>query len=135
MEFSLMYTTNKNPVDMTDSKDLTSYSSFLHQPPQIVIPGGTVCRTVDFEPGYTSPMHRTLSCDFGVVLEGEVMLILDFGENRILKRGDVAVQRGTNHAWRNSSQTKWCRMLFVLQAAKPLEINGQTLEEDEGGIE
>ena len=40
-------------------------------------------------------MHRTQSLDFGVVLEGEIELVLDSGETRLLKRGDVAVQRGT----------------------------------------
>ena len=46
-------------------------------------------------------MHRTVSLDYGVVLEGEVELVLDSGETRLMKRGDVSVQRGTNHAWRN----------------------------------
>jgi len=30
-----------------------------------------------------------------------------------LKAGDVVIQRGTNHAWRNKSD-KPCRILFVL---------------------
>lgn len=51
-------------------------------------------------PGLLSPMHRTVSLDYGVVLEGEVELVLDSGETRVLKRGDVAIQRGTCHAWR-----------------------------------
>ncbi len=58
-------------------------------------------------PGATSPMHRTVSLDYGVVLEGEVELVLDSGEVRLLKRGHVAVQRGTNHAWRNASKSEW----------------------------
>ena len=135
MEFSLMYTNHTFPVNMSDDKDMVFYSSCLSTPPAITIPGGTVCRTVDFAPGYTSPLHRTLSCDFGVVLEGEIELILDSGETRLLKRGDVAVQRGTNHAWKNVSQQKWCRMLYVLQAAEPVKVNGKQLNEDEGGID
>ena len=63
--------------------------------------GGTVCRIVDFGPNTQPVMHRTQSLDYGVVLEGEVEMQLDSGESRILKRGDVAVQRGTNHAWKN----------------------------------
>ena len=47
-------------------------------------------------------MHRTMSLDYGVVLQGEVELLLDSGEVRLLAAGDVAVQRGTMHAWRNS---------------------------------
>jgi mannose-6-phosphate isomerase-like protein (cupin superfamily) len=57
-------------------------------------------------------MHRTESVDYGVVLEGELTLILDKGEVD-LKPGHVVVQRGTNHAWANRSG-KVCRMLFVL---------------------
>lgn len=91
-------------------------------------------RIVDMRPGALSPMHRTVSLDYGVVLEGEVELVLDSGEVRLMKRGDVAIQRGTNHAWRNNSDTVWARMLYVLQEAEPLEVAGQKLEEDYGGI-
>jgi mannose-6-phosphate isomerase-like protein (cupin superfamily) len=57
-------------------------------------------------------MHRTESIDYGVVIEGEMTLVLDDSEVP-LKPGSVVVQRGTNHAWANRSG-KPCRMLFVL---------------------
>jgi mannose-6-phosphate isomerase-like protein (cupin superfamily) len=57
-------------------------------------------------------MHRTESVDYGVVLEGELTLVLDQGEVP-LKPGHVVIQRGTNHAWANRSGGV-CRMLFVL---------------------
>ena len=57
-------------------------------------------------------MHRTESIDYGVVIEGEMTLVLDDSEV-LLKPGSVVVQRGTNHAWANRSG-KPCRMLFVL---------------------
>ncbi|MBT9488738.1 MAG: cupin domain-containing protein [Rubrivivax sp.] len=57
-------------------------------------------------------MHRTESVDYGVVIEGELTLVLDHSEV-LLKPGSVVVQRGTNHAWANRSG-KPCRMLFVL---------------------
>lgn len=57
-------------------------------------------------------MHRTESVDYGVVIEGELTLVLDEGE-ALLKKGSVVVQRGTNHAWANRSG-KPCRMLFIL---------------------
>lgn len=63
----------------------------------------------------TSPhplMHRTESIDYGIVIEGELTLVLDEGE-ALLKPGSVVIQRGTNHAWANRSG-KACRMLFVL---------------------
>ena len=57
-------------------------------------------------------MHRTESVDYGVVIEGEITLVLDDSEVA-LHPGSVVVQRGTNHAWANRSG-KTCRMLFVL---------------------
>jgi mannose-6-phosphate isomerase-like protein (cupin superfamily) len=57
-------------------------------------------------------MHRTESIDYGVVIEGEMTLVLDESEV-LLKPGSVVVQRGTNHAWANRSGRP-CRMLFVL---------------------
>ena len=57
-------------------------------------------------------MHRTESVDYGVVIEGELTLVLDDSEVQ-LRAGSVVVQRGTNHAWANRSG-QVCRMLFVL---------------------
>jgi mannose-6-phosphate isomerase-like protein (cupin superfamily) len=57
-------------------------------------------------------MHRTESVDYGIVIEGELTLVLDDSEVQ-LKPGSVVIQRGTNHAWANRSQAP-CRMLFVL---------------------
>ena len=57
-------------------------------------------------------MHRTESVDYGIVIEGELTLVLDDSEVA-LKPGDVVVQRGTNHAWANRSGRP-CRMLFIL---------------------
>ncbi|WP_186144448.1 cupin domain-containing protein [Burkholderia gladioli] len=57
-------------------------------------------------------MHRTESIDYGVVIDGEMTLILDAAEVA-LTPGSVVIQRGTNHAWANRSG-RTCRMLFVL---------------------
>jgi naringenin degradation protein FdeH len=57
-------------------------------------------------------MHRTQTVDYAVILEGELTLLLDEEDVR-LKAGDVVIQRGTNHGWRNLSD-KPCRILFVL---------------------
>lgn len=57
-------------------------------------------------------MHRTETVDYGIVIEGELTLVLDDSEVP-LKPGSVVVQRGTNHAWANRSD-KPCRMLFIL---------------------
>jgi len=57
-------------------------------------------------------MHRTETVDYGIVLEGELVLIMDEGETTV-KAGDVVVQRGTNHGWSNRSNQN-CRIAFIL---------------------
>ena len=57
-------------------------------------------------------MHRTETVDYGILLSGEVWLVVDEGETR-LAPGDVVVQRGTNHAWSNRTE-ETARMAFVL---------------------
>lgn len=72
--------------------------------------GGEALR---FKQGTSHPlMHRTQSIDYGIVLEGEMTLVLDH-EETALRTGDIVVQRGTNHAWSNRSDRR-CRMAFVL---------------------
>lgn len=133
--FGLGYTTSSSPVDMNNDADIKTYQKYQSNPPGITIPGGTVLRIVDMPPGALSPMHRTVSLDYGVVLEGVIELVLDSGEVRTLKRGDVAVQRGTNHAWKNTSESEWARMLYVLQESRPVVVGGRDLGEDYGGME
>lgn len=134
-QFALCYATNQYPVELSNDADVKTYEHYLSNLPGIIIPGGTVLRYVDMRPGATSPMHRTVSLDYGVVLEGEVELVLDSGEKRLMKRGDLSIQRGTIHEWRNTSQTQWARMLYILQEAHPLEIGGKKLGEDYGGLQ
>ena len=57
-------------------------------------------------------MHRTQTVDYGIVIEGELTLILDC-EETIIKTGDIVIQRGTNHAWANRTN-KICRVAFIL---------------------
>ena len=57
-------------------------------------------------------MHRTESIDYGIVLEGELTLIVDEGET-LVRAGDIVIQRGTNHGWANRSGRN-CRIVFVL---------------------
>jgi hypothetical protein len=57
-------------------------------------------------------MHKTASLDYGIVLSGEITLLLDEGE-RTLKPFSVCVQRGTNHGWVNNG-TEPALMAFIL---------------------
>jgi mannose-6-phosphate isomerase-like protein (cupin superfamily) len=68
-------------------------------------------------------MHRTESVDYGIVLEGEITLIVDKGETTV-RAGDIIIQRGTNHAWANRSGRN-CRIAFIL-------IDGEFADELKG---
>jgi mannose-6-phosphate isomerase-like protein (cupin superfamily) len=57
-------------------------------------------------------MHRTETIDYGIVLEGEIVLIMDKGETTV-RAGDIVVQRGTNHGWSNRTNHN-CRIAFIL---------------------
>jgi mannose-6-phosphate isomerase-like protein (cupin superfamily) len=72
-------------------------------------------------------MHRTESVDYGIVIEGEVTLVLDDSEVP-LRQGSVVVQRGTNHAWANRSGGP-CRMLFILVDGRYEATISQALEQ------
>ena len=65
-----------------------------------------------FTGGRHPMMHRTETIDYGIVLEGEIWLIVDESET-LMRAGDIAIQRGTNHAWANRSNAN-CRIAFVL---------------------
>ncbi|GAA6008878.1 cupin domain-containing protein [Rhodotorula paludigena] len=88
---------------------------------------GSVVRYVDMPPKHVSPMHRTISLDYGFVLFGELELSLPDGSKTLVKPGDVVVQRGTDHAWINPSETEWARMVYVLLPSKPIVVDGKEL--------
>jgi naringenin degradation protein FdeH len=75
-------------------------------------PNGTKVRINEFPPGAVSPVHRTQSVDYGIVLSGEVVLALDDTET-VLRAGDVVVQQGTSHRWENRT-AETARMAFIL---------------------
>lgn len=131
--YNVLYTTQKFPADMSDDQDVQAHEELLKSGSLgLVVPGGTVLRIVDFAPNVPAAMHRTQSLDYGIVLEGEILMLLDSGEQHHLKRGDVAIQRATLHAWKNPSKDQWCRMAFVLTDAAAPKINGKELREDLG---
>lgn len=50
-------------------------------------------------------MHKTPTIDYGIVLEGSVLLELDNQETREVSEHDVVVMQGNVHAWRNPHDT------------------------------
>jgi quercetin dioxygenase-like cupin family protein len=79
---------------------------------------GTLFVFADFAPGAAGPMHATDTIDYIVVVLGEVVFITETGET-LLRSGDVLVDRGIMHAWRNDSD-KPCRIMNVLCPARPV---------------
>ena len=122
--FSLIWTTAKVPADNNDQTDGRTRDAGL------TLNQGSVIRIVDMLPGGSSPMHRTNSIDYGIVLSGQVELELDDGVVTTAGPGDIIVQRGTMHLWRNRSATENCRIVFVLIEAKPVLVNGAPLKEE-----
>ena len=83
--------------------DLASMAKFLNEH-EVAVEGDT--RHFWF--------HKTDSLDYAICLEGEIYAMMDEGET-LMRPGDVLIQRATNHAWSNRSNTR-CRMIFVLLA-------------------
>ncbi|KAH8083135.1 hypothetical protein HD553DRAFT_273761 [Filobasidium floriforme] len=127
--FHVPWTTEGLPVTVSDTGDraVTKAGGSLARE------NGIVCRYVDFPPNTFSPMHRThnhsynlLTMTSGVVIFGDLELVLDNGETRQMTQSDVVVQRGTIHQWNNKTD-KWARMMFVLIASDPVMIDGKPL--------
>ena len=48
--------------------------------------GGSVIRVVDMLPGASSPMHRTSSIDYGIVISGKIELVLKIIFTNLLRQ-------------------------------------------------
>jgi len=117
--------------------ELTSLpASEPNEKPFTIMPAaGHLLRIIRIYPakdgGHRTVMHRTKTLDYVVVIEGEIVLLLDDSET-VLRKGDVTVQRGTNHAWENRSDEVALMAFFHIEAEfspelldklpKPLEL-------------
>jgi quercetin dioxygenase-like cupin family protein len=62
-------------------------------------------------------MHQTDTLDYIIIISGEIYLIVD-EEETLLHAGDVVIQRGTNHAWSNRSDSPCIQLAILLDAEK-----------------
>ncbi len=125
---TLMWCTDSMPCDMSigeDAEDMGARKLGTYPPVN-----GTRFMIAEYPPGNIPRMHRTETIDYIIVLSGEIEMELDNKEMVTIRQGDVMIQRGTYHAWRNVSD-KPCRMAFVLVDAKPLGI-GHALPREAG---
>lgn len=118
---ALIWTTATVPADNDDETDGRERAAGT------TLVGGSVIRVVDMLAGESSPMHRTNSIDYGIVISGRVILELDDGAESALGPGDIVVQRGTIHRWRNPSNDEVCRIAFVLIEASATTVDGHPL--------
>jgi hypothetical protein len=131
---SNIWVTGESPASVSAADRVAGHKGVL--PP----PRGTVLRVIDYPPESPDPaerkrqlaatfsklypdaehriedkhpgMHLTLTVDYAIMLEGEIVAMLD-EEETVLRAGDILVQRGTSHAWANRSG-KPARICFVL---------------------
>jgi quercetin dioxygenase-like cupin family protein len=125
---TLLWCTEGSPAPMPvglDAEDMGTRVLGTY-PPE----GGTRFMIAEYPPGNVPRRHRTETVDYIVVLSGRIEMTLDDDETVALGPGDVMVQRGTYHAWRNPGP-EVCRMVFVLVDAVPLAI-GKPLPRDAG---
>ncbi|KAJ5752127.1 hypothetical protein N7520_009044 [Penicillium odoratum] len=138
-DYALAYNTSTFPVQglspptsaTAESKanlDIKQYRSQLSDPTPLNPENGTSCTIIEVPPGAAVPMHRTATLDYGVVMSGTTELVLDSGEKKVLKQGDVFVQRGTAHSWLNTTGSKdnsgVLRIFFVFQPIEPVRLDG-----------
>jgi quercetin dioxygenase-like cupin family protein len=124
--FFQLWATHEMPVDLTESAEVRQREG---SDTTILGTGsGTVLRIGVLAPGARSPLHRTVSLDYGICLEGECEMELDSGETARVRPGDVVIQRGTIHAWHNRSDAP-CRFAWILLDAQPLSVGSRRLGE------
>jgi mannose-6-phosphate isomerase-like protein (cupin superfamily) len=63
-------------------------------------------------------MHTTDTIDFVMVVSGEAWLELDQGRQTLVKTGDVVIQNGTRHAWRNKTEQPCVMAVSLIGAAR-----------------
>ena len=134
-----LWETGAAPASNEGDKDAAARTVRL-EPPR----NGTILRIVEFPPdsawresadaraafksigaghvkdkGSSDPMmHKTSTVDYIIVLKGEIYAIMEQGE-KLLRAGDILVQRGTNHSW-SVRGNEPCIIAAVLVSAKPV---------------
>lgn len=95
MNAALAWCTDTAPADNSGSEDaaVPYATGLLHTP-------GSNFAVCQFPAGAREIMHATDTIDYLVILSGRVTLVLEEGEAE-LGPGDLVVDRGVVHGWRN----------------------------------
>ncbi|QNK63255.1 cupin domain-containing protein [Pedobacter sp. PAMC26386] len=116
-----IWATDQMPVNL--SKEISIENTAIPETPvhgsyfrYVSIPPDKELGIKPVEKGQVHPlMHKTATLDYIIILSGEIYMILD-EEETLLKTGDIVVQRGTNHAWSNRSETHCIQLAILLDA-------------------
>lgn len=87
------YAVDKVPADLTGEEDLNSYLSsdpsnpVSHLVVRATVPGGVNWVVTNLAPGAQTRMHRTVSVDSTICVEGHVAMDVDSGDRRELLPG------------------------------------------------
>lgn len=126
-----VYTFSTFPPDLSSEDDIKQYD----RDPGLSSDNKFAAVIGNFPPGAETPMHRTMTVNIGIVLEGTVELHLDSGEVRTMKKGDSYTQRGTMHSWKNPGE-EWVRIAtFTMPIAEPFRPNGKELGNDSSWVD
>ncbi|CZR50654.1 uncharacterized protein PAC_00528 [Phialocephala subalpina] len=117
----ILYSSDGEPVNLNGNADLSKFNA--HHFNDLIPKQGNIVLVAEWPAATDSRdhMHRTLSVDVGVMLSGSVECHLDSGESRLVRPGDVLLQRGTKHAWVNHSLTETARMLCFVMPSQSVE--------------
>jgi quercetin dioxygenase-like cupin family protein len=120
---ALIWSTDAEPADNSSMADAGGTSvSFPTTGSRLIY--------FDMPPGVEAPMHATDTIDSVVIVSGEVVFVTETGETT-LRAGDVLVDRGIVHGWRNDGAAP-CRMITVLLPSVPIGA-GATMSGTMGG--
>lgn len=109
-----VWRTGQFPADNSGSKDIEAGQFDFDR----VHSDSSTFLIMDFAPGIAPMWHATDTIDYCIVIDGEVTLELETGDVT-LRAGDVAVDRGVVHSWRNDSGEP-ARCAFVMIPSLPV---------------
>ena len=137
-----LWVNRETPANLSSREDPTAGKSFTHEPPD----GGALFRVIDFQAGQRRSvesmqalhaaigsvhvpsdneftqvkdptMHKTDTLNYFCLLYGELWALSE-GRDVLLRPGDVMIQKGCMHGWRNTG-TQVARLMCVLIDARP----------------
>jgi quercetin dioxygenase-like cupin family protein len=88
-------------------------------------PGETRFLRVEIAPGGSTPMHRTpYITDYLVAVSGELVLEMEDGTTEAVRAGDMMVQLGGWHTWRNEGDVPFVMAGVVVGIRTQVDVPG-----------